>query len=199
MDKPYVSIGLPVYNGGAYLEDALKSLVAQSFDEFEIVISDNASNDDTGAISQDFAADDRRIRYTRNTENLGAADNFNQTFQLANGRYFKWAAHDDVYAPDFLLRCVQVLDSNPIVAICYSRQVDIDEEGERICYNAYRVRADLHRPYQRFADVMDFLRGAPAIWGLMRKHTLQRTSLIGKYYASDLVLLAETSPPWHFL
>lgn len=186
-----VSIGLPVYNGEAYLRDALDALLRQTFEDFEIIVSDNASSDTTGEIARDYAEKDPRIRYYRNDENIGAADNFNRVFALAKGEYFKWAAHDDICAPDFLLRCVEALDRDPGVSVCYPYQVDIDDRGEVIGHNPYGVDTGLTEPHKRYADVMHYVRGAPAIWGLMRADILRRTPLIGKYYASDLVLLAE--------
>jgi glycosyltransferase involved in cell wall biosynthesis len=108
---PRVSIGVPVHNGGPLFAEMLQSLVTQTFTDFEIVISDNASTDDTSSIARRFAGRDERVRYYRNETNIGAAPNFNRVFELANSRiYFKWAAHDDLYKLTFLERCVEVLD-----------------------------------------------------------------------------------------
>ncbi len=94
---PLVSIGLPVYNGENYLEEAIRSILAQTYTHFELIISDNGSTDRTQEICEFYAERDLRIRYYRNKENLGAAWNYNQTFHLAKGKYFKWAAHDDIW------------------------------------------------------------------------------------------------------
>lgn len=99
--RPKVSVGLPVYNGEKYLPQAIKSLLAQTFAEFELIICDNASTDRTQEISRTFTKRDQRIRYHRNPNNLGAAANFNLSFRLSSGEYFKWAA-DDLCAPEFL-------------------------------------------------------------------------------------------------
>lgn len=107
---PRVSIGLPVYNGQQYLRQALDSLLAQTFHTFEVIISDNASNDATPEICRDYAACDPRIRYVRHDVNRGAAWNFNYVFGLARGVYFKWHAHDDMLEPTFLEQCVTILD-----------------------------------------------------------------------------------------
>ena len=117
---PRVSIGLPVYNGERFLARAIDSLLAQDFVDFELVISDNASTDGTGEISRDYAARDPRIRYHRNERNIGAVGNFNRTLDLASGEYFKWAAHDDWCAPQFLGRCVEVLDDDPSTVLCFT-------------------------------------------------------------------------------
>ena len=100
---PRVSIGLPIYNGENFLGDAVESLLAQTFTDFELVLVDNASTDGTAAMCERFVARDKRVRYHRNPQNIGGAPNFNLAFQLADrAPYFKWAAHDDRHLPDFL-------------------------------------------------------------------------------------------------
>jgi glycosyltransferase involved in cell wall biosynthesis len=104
---PPVSIGLPVYNGENYLKAALNSLLSQSYGNFELIIGDNASTDETKYICESYAKQDPRIRYFRHKTNIGAAANYNYLFELAQGDYFKWAAHDDVCSPDYLKSCVE--------------------------------------------------------------------------------------------
>ncbi len=99
---PAVSIGMPVYNGAGFIRDALDSLLAQTFTDFELIISDNASTDDTQAICAAYAARDPRIRYIRQPRNQGGVPNFLYVLQQARGDYFMWAAHDDIWAPDWL-------------------------------------------------------------------------------------------------
>ena len=97
--SPLVSIGLPVYNGDRYLAEALDSILAQSFADFELIISDNASTDGTQDICETYARRDERIVYSRLPENLGAAPNYNRLVEMARGELFKWAAHDDRIKP----------------------------------------------------------------------------------------------------
>src|SRR5262249_60446249 len=104
------SVGLPVFNGESYLESAITSVLGQTFEDFELIICDNASTDRTAEICNDYAARDSRIRYFRNPRNLGAAPNYNLAFSQARGRYFKWLAHDDRMRPSFLAKTVRVLD-----------------------------------------------------------------------------------------
>src|ERR687886_314645 len=94
--RPLVTMGMPVRNGERYVEEALRSLLAQSFGDFEIVISDNASTDRTGAICRDYAAMDRRIRYRRQAANIGLANNLNAVVEMAYGRYFLMTHYDDI-------------------------------------------------------------------------------------------------------
>ena len=105
-----ISIGLPVFNGETYLQTALESLCAQTFEDFELLIVDNASTDRTGEICRKAANHDRRIKYFRNTENIGAAKNFNKAFEISNSEYFKWAAHDDICAPQFLEKTAHIIN-----------------------------------------------------------------------------------------
>jgi glycosyltransferase involved in cell wall biosynthesis len=107
--NPKVTIGVPVYNGEKYLAAALDTLLAQSFEDFELIISDNASTDCTEEIARAYAARDGRVRYERSGANRGCAWNHNRVFALARGRYFRWAAHDDLCAPTLLARTVELL------------------------------------------------------------------------------------------
>src|SRR5262249_33791547 len=127
---PKLSIGLPVYNGEKFLAQALDSLLAQSFRDFEIVISDNASNDRTPEICRSYALRDPRVRYVRNQRNLGAVANFNRVFELSTAPLFKWAAHDDVHREAYLESCIRLLDGNPDVVLAHCATEFIDENGE---------------------------------------------------------------------
>src|SRR4051812_44240337 len=93
---PLVSIGLPVYNGEKYIAEAIESLLSQDYTNIEIIISDNASTDNTPQICQQYQHKNPRIRYFRNDTNIGASNNFNRTFELSKGEFFMWAAYDDL-------------------------------------------------------------------------------------------------------
>ncbi|UBF27329.1 glycosyltransferase [Kovacikia minuta CCNUW1] len=127
---PRVSVGLAVYNGENYIREAIDSILAQTFEDFELIISDNASTDKTQEICLEYAARDQRIRYDRADRNRGAAWNQNRVFELSTGTYYKLAAHDDVIAPDYLAKCVAVLDQNPAVVLCHSWTRSINEKSE---------------------------------------------------------------------
>ena len=126
---PQVSIGLPVRNGERFLPRALDCLIAQTLDNFEVVISDNASTDATSEICAEYARRDPRIRWFRQDENLGAAKNYNFVFREARAPYFAWAAHDDERHPDNLRRCVEYLETVlPSVVLAYPRSAFIDAD-----------------------------------------------------------------------
>jgi glycosyltransferase involved in cell wall biosynthesis len=182
---------LPVFNGEDYLEEALDSILAQTYSDFELIISDNASTDRTEEICRAYAAKDERIRYFRNEANLGAAKNFNRVFELASGEYFKWAAHDDLCAPEYLARCVEILDREPDAILCYPRAIIIDEHREFVDHYVDGLNLRSPRPYERFLDLLRKPSLCHPIFGLIRASILKRTPLIGNYTGSDMVLLGE--------
>ncbi len=188
-DKPRVSIGLPVYNGEKYLREAIDSILAQTYTDFELIISDNASTDRTPEISISYANKDPRIRYFRNEINQGAAWNFNRVFELSVGEYFKWAAHDDLLDPEFLLKCVEILDQDPSVVLCYSKVRKIDENGKFSENYDPHLDIDLPRPHQRFRELIRFSQ-CFEIFGVIRANMLRRTPVMGNYAHGDGVLLA---------
>lgn len=191
---PHVSIGLPVYNGDRFLKEALDSLLAQTFTDFELIISDNGSTDKTPEICQTYAAQDKRIRYCRNEQNLGAGWNFNRVFELSTGEYFKWACHDDICARDFLQRCVEVLDCNPTVVLCYPQTIVINEYGQQVKKFFDDFNLNSSQPHQRFQQYLQLVRHGNEchpFHGLIRAKTLRTTSLVGSYPSSDLILLGQ--------
>jgi glycosyltransferase involved in cell wall biosynthesis len=189
-DVPRLSVGLPVYNGERYLPEALDALLAQSFTDFELIISDNASTDRTEEICCRYAGLDPRIRYFRQPVNMGLAPNHNFVVEQARGEYFKWASHDDLYGRDLLLRCVEALDANPEVVLCHAWQAFIDTEGEIIHRVDYRLATDSPRPPERFRDML-FTQGGDDIYGVMRLDVLRRTPLHGSYHHAERPLVAE--------
>lgn len=190
--KIKVSIGLPVYNGENFIVDAIESILNQTFRDFELIISDNASTDATEAICRNYCSQDNRVKYYRNSENLGASANYIRVFNLAKGRYFKWAAHDDVCRPEFLTRCVEVLDSDPSVVLCYAKTITIDADGQPRKEWDARPAFSSTIPVNRYREVFEPLETFP-IWGLIRSEILRKTPLLGNYTGHDLPLLGELS------
>jgi glycosyltransferase involved in cell wall biosynthesis len=191
-DRPRVTLGLPVYNGAKYLERVLESALGQTFTDFELIISDNASTDGTQEICQRFAQSDRRIFYRRNEANVGLAANHNLLVDLARGKYFKWLAHDDECLPTLLQCCVEVLDAAPsAVAMVYTAVEKIDEAGTPLGVTSDHVGSSSPYPWQR---LLQFLHNASIFnftYGLMRTDVLRRTRLHGLYPMADRVLFAE--------
>jgi glycosyltransferase involved in cell wall biosynthesis len=187
-----VSIGIPVYNGENYLLDALNSIFLQSYERIEILISDNGSSDATEQICRHYASRDPRVRYYRSEINRGAAWNFNTVFNLGRGEYFKWWAHDDLCDSSYVRKCVDVLEREPSVVLCFARTKIIDERGNPV--REYDDQMDLRdaMPDRRFRQMLfREARGCNAQFGVIRAGVLERTKLIGGYASSDQVLLAE--------
>lgn len=193
MKSPRVSVGLPVFNGDNYLEEAIKSILSQTFEDFELIISDNASTDRTREICLTYADQDKRISYHNNTENRGAAWNFNHVFELSSGEYFKWAAHDDICAPTFLERCIEVFDNTTFsVVLCYPRTRVIDENGSLLWEHWNDLEIRENKPHRRLYHLTRNIDGMlNPILGLIRSSALRKTRLFGTYLSADYVLLAE--------
>jgi len=182
-----------VFNGERFLSEALDSVLAQTFRDFELVISDNASTDRTEQICRSYASHDPRVQYYRSNINRGAAWNHNRVFELARGEYFKWWSHDDLCAPEFLERCVTVLDGDPGVVLCFARTQIIDAERQPVTKWVISTIAcaDSLRPHQRFRGVLNPKHWCFPVYGLGRASFLGQTRLIGNYTGSDGVLLAD--------
>ena len=191
--QPIVSIGLPVYNGERFLAEALDSLLGQTFADFELIISDNASTDATEEVCCAYARSDSRIEYRRSPENRGGAWNFNRVLQLATGQFFKWAAHDDACAPTFLERCVETFRSeSSAVVLVYPRGRAVDEHGAVLWEHWDRL--DLREPtaHERIKRlVWNPPNIGTAIHGLIRTSALRQTRGILASPSSDYVTLAE--------
>jgi glycosyltransferase involved in cell wall biosynthesis len=192
-NRPRVSIGLPVFNGEKYLRETLDSILAQTYRDFELIVSDNASTDHTQQICQDYAEKDSRIRYYRNEKNLGAPRNYNLVFELCSGEYFKWAAHDDVLAPEFLQKCVAALDKDQSIVLCCSRTGRIDEHGTLVgMYNQGMLRRiSSWKAHERFGDLIGLIYTPCPIFGVGRATSFGKTPLHGSYIGADRNLLAE--------
>ncbi len=194
---PKVSVGLPVFNGEAYLAEALDSLLGQSFTDFEVIISDNGSTDRTEEICRQYAARDPRITYLRHPKNRGVSWNYDTAFEHARGEYFQWLAYDDMLAPDFLEKCVDALDRNPDAVLCQSLIDVIDEKGKTIgMYDSGVVGT---RPSAIFAKAVLKAHWCTELLGLIKSSALRNRSPYGQYHGSDEVLLAELSMQGAFI
>jgi len=190
---PKVSIGLPVYNGERYVAQAIESILAQTYQNFELIISDNASTDRTEEICRRYAEHDSRVHYHRQSQNLGAAPNFNRVFELSNGsKYFKWAAHDDWIAPTYVEECVRALESDPDAVVCQSLVGLVDAEGRHLqTFNHFAAGAARGRQSDRFRAILKDLRRCFDVFGVIRRDTLATTGLIGSHQGGDRTLLLE--------
>lgn len=188
---PKVSVGMPVFNGGKFLRESVESILGQTYQDLELIISDNASTDNTREICQSYAERDARVRYFRNNENIGASDNYNAVFRYSHGEYFKWASCNDVCDFRFIEECVGVLDGDSDVVLAYPRT--------RLFYGNTGRAEDyvdgLDLPYtspcRRFKTFLHRVRLNNVMNGLVRSTVLRRTPLIKPFLSSDVSLMAE--------
>lgn len=190
---PRVSIGMPVYNCERYLQQSVGSLLAQTYGDFELVITDNVSTDGTEEVCRAFAAKDKRVRYFRNERNLGGPGNFRRVFSLCTGEYHKWSTADDYWDPTFIEKCVAVLDREPEVVACYSKTRLITEAGDFIEDYDDNFHLLEDSPGARFIRILDAVSLCHVHLGVIRRATMMRTDLIGDELSSDFRFLAELS------
>jgi glycosyltransferase involved in cell wall biosynthesis len=189
---PTVSVGLPVYNGDRYLAETLDALLGQTFEDFELVVGDNGSTDATTEICLRAAARDPRVRLLRSDENRGAAWNYNRVFHESTGRYFRWAAHDDLVAPTYLERVVEALDDAPeTVVAAHTRTLFIDEHGNDAGVGDDDIDLTSEDPARRLGSLVRHLVKSNILFALVRRDALATTRLHGAYPSADYVLLAE--------
>lgn len=189
---PLVSVGLPVFNGEADLRQALDSILAQTFPDFELIVSDNASTDGTAAILREYAARDSRIRCFFQPCNIGAGNNYTFVARQARGVYLKWASANDEYAPALIARSLSLMQSDPDVVLCYGRTQFIDESGRRLQVHERDFEAPMADPVARYRIARtQFELGTPAQSGLIRLDALRQCRYLGNFLHSDRVLIAE--------
>ncbi|MFE0024067.1 glycosyltransferase family 2 protein [Amycolatopsis sp. NPDC059021] len=195
---PRLSLGLPVYNGEEYLAESLDALLGQSYGDFELVISDNASSDGTEEICRQYAEKDSRIRYVRQPVNIGATPNHNYLFEVCRTELFKWVSHDDLYGRDLLLRCVEALDERPHVIVAHAGTAIIDGSGAVTQVFDYHIKTDSPYAPERFLSLL-FEPGGDDFYGVIRSDVLRRVTPMNSYHHADRTYIAELAlhGPFH--
>jgi glycosyltransferase involved in cell wall biosynthesis len=206
---PRVSIGLPVFNGARYIAEAINSHLNQTFEDFELIVSDNASQDETPDIVAEIAAKDSRVRFLQNDVNVGANRNYNITLAASRGEYFRWHAHDDVLEPTFLERCVERLDADPGVVLAYTQSILIDGKGRPFLPFGdvwLSEEGAIHREpedpkfiryasselaHERFRAASFHFRAGAAFFGLIRRTAFKHSTLQQPFYGTDRVVFVE--------
>lgn len=186
-----VSIGLPTYNRSHYIREALDSLLSQTYRNFELIISDNASTDDTQKICEEYVKKDRRIKYIKQKENIGGFENFRFVFHQARGEYFMWASDDDLWEPTFISELVSLLSSVSSAVLAISLIVNIDAKGF-----PYSIRTEFidTRGMSYFKRISNVLYRCPPDYfsGLYRTKTLSeilRAKMFDNRNLEDYTLL----------
>jgi glycosyltransferase involved in cell wall biosynthesis len=190
MAAPRLTIGLPVYNGEHYLEESLDALLGQTFEDFELIVSDNASTDGTADICRRYEQLDPRVRYVRQPRNLGAAGNHNFVVDQARAELFKWASADDLYARDLIERCVAALDANPHVVLAHSWTAMIDAAGSVTAAVKYPLDTSSMRAPERFRSML-FESGGDDYYGVIRTDVIRRVVPQGSYHHADRTIVTD--------
>jgi glycosyltransferase involved in cell wall biosynthesis len=188
--RPAVTVGLPVYDGENYVAAAIESYLSQTLENFELVISDNASTDGTEGICREYARADRRIRYIRQARNIGASPNANFLVHQARAPLFKWAGHDDIVKPPLLERCAEVLDANPTIVLCHADMGFIDEHDNVLGYYRYTLPTSSPRAPVRF-DALLHADGGDDEYGVIRLDVLRRVQPMNSFYNAGRPFVAE--------
>jgi glycosyltransferase involved in cell wall biosynthesis len=195
---PRVTLGVTTYNNERYLDGAFRAVLAQDFPDFEVVVCDNQSTDATWEICQRYAEKDSRFRIYRNEQNLGQSRNFARVVSLARGEYFRQTAHDDLFAPTLLSRCVAALDANPRAVLAYPQGTVIDAEGNELFPCEHEPDIHASSSIRRVVMSMQALTYCNSIFGLIRTDVLRRTRLLAPLCANDNPLLVELAARGEF-
>lgn len=193
-NQPIITVGIPVFNSGRWLMETVESIFAQTVQDVELVICDNASTDNTEDICRSLVAKDSRVKYYRSPVNQGAPKNYNQCVNLAHGKYFKWSSSSDLCLPTFLERCIDVLESMPDVSLCYTGTKLLNDDGTyELVEEDSKLDLELisEHPSERFIRMCESLGLNHLMNGVMRTEQLRSTALNQQFYSSDLCLMAE--------
>jgi glycosyltransferase involved in cell wall biosynthesis len=182
---------MPVFNGERYISSALDSILAQTYTDFELIICDNASTDSTEKICREYLKRDERIKYFRNSRNIGASRNYTRVFKLSKGHYFRWANHDDLFAEESLARCIEILDHNNAVVLVYPKTKFINADGEIISEYKDNLNLQSSLASERFVLYWQQVGMINVIYGLIRSAILKKTALMGNFIGADITFVAE--------
>ncbi len=181
--RPRLSFAIPVRNGEQFLGRALDSLLAQDFEDFEILVCDNASKDRTPDIVQRYTERDRRVRYERNPEDIGQIENFNRALELCRGDFIRWLGADDWLEPSYARKCVAALDARPDAVGVTTQWRFADDSGRITWLDIRGPRVDALTPFKRLRLTLRLLQSVQPtlfdpIYSLLRRDALQRTRLL---------------------
>lgn len=180
VNAPLITIGMPVFNGAATVVAAIESVLGQTLKDFELVISDNCSTDGTGDICRRFADQDARIRYIRQEGNIGASPNFRYVLEQARGKYFTWAAADDVRSLDFIESNVRFLEDNPDYVASTSPNCFEGQEHEGRDWVSFAIRGDFEDRVMQFLD--NCWESHAVFYSVMRTGAIRECSLLGENF-----------------
>jgi glycosyltransferase involved in cell wall biosynthesis len=187
---PRLTLGLPTYNGEEFLAESLDALLAQTFTDFELIISDNGSTDRTAEIARQYEAKDHRVRYVHHPKNRGSTFNHNFVVEQARGELFKWVSDDDLYSPDLLQRCIDALDTHPQIVLAHAWTAFIDSTGKITNAIDYPLTTDFGDPVERFSSLL-YTHGGDDFYGVIRMSVLREIKPFGSFHWADRTIVAE--------
>lgn len=189
-EKIELSIGFPIYNGEKFLKNRLESILSQSFRKFELIISDNNSNDNTQKICKEFLEKDSRIKYIKQEKNIEAKNNFKFVLSESIGKYFVWAAVDDIWEIEFLEKNIDFLEKNEKFVASISKVTRFggdskrfEDEGQNIkkYYNKFRKKFRKFGVWTTKGNYLEkaqlYLRSssAQAVYSIFRRKELEKS------------------------
>jgi len=195
---PRLTLGLPVYNGEEFLAESIDALLEQTFTDFELIISDNASTDRTGEIARAYEAKDPRVRYVHHPVNRGSSFNHNFTIEQARGELFKWVSDDDLYHPELLQRCVEAIDARSEIVLAHAWTAFIDDTGEVTHKVDYPLTTDVADPAERFRSLL-YTQGGDDDYGVIPMSVLRHVKPFDSYHWADRTFVGELTlqGPFH--
>ena len=198
MNDVLVTVGMPVRNEGAFVEQAIRALLDQTFHRFRLVVSDNASSDDTADICRQLSEEDPRVLYERLESDVGALENFNRVARRARSKYFMWASGHDLARPRLLERTVHALEADDRVVLACTAAHLIDADGRTLGTMPRIPNIRGKGALGRYWTVSLNLQNGNPIYGLIRKAALDRTPLARRVVSADMILLGELAAagPW---
>ena len=182
---------MPVHNEARFIDASLMALRRQDYANLEILVGDNASTDDTRAICERHAAEDRRIRIERSETNIGALGNFRRVLERASGPYFMWASGHDLWSPNLVSACVAMLEAHPRACLAFPSSRWIGADGQLLPRASGWSDTRGMQPAARLFTIL--WGNMHPILGLMRLSQLRACAPLPDLTGADLVLLAELS------
>jgi len=173
-----VSIGLFVFNGEKTLRQTVDGLLGQTMDDFELIISDNCSSDATGEICLDYANRDVRVKYLRQSENIGIYANLAVVLEQASGQYFMWSACDDLRSPDFLEHNLAFLEANPHYVASSSPNGMETADGSPPEMSLFSIEGPVDIRFNIFLN--NCWKSHGIFYALIRTNVLKRCDVIGE-------------------
>jgi glycosyltransferase involved in cell wall biosynthesis len=191
MSDVRLTIAVPVYNNERHLATSLTSLLSQTYRDFVLLISDNASTDSTPDICRDFAARDARVQYQRNARNIGMFQNFNRLFELTRTPFIKWSTADDFWAPEFIASAMAVLETDHSVGVVYPQTTFVDSNGKPYEEYVDGLHLDNENPVHRLSLFLANVKRCHPQLGVLRSSCVAATRGFGTYQGGDIAFLAD--------